>query len=349
MHPNKPLWRARAALSPILLTAALALGLAPAACKKETAPPETTEPAAEAEAPAAEATAPAEPTAPAPETAAAPASDEVKVVLLEAGSEPRRVLRYALSPGHTEKMAMVIDMTMHMDMPQLGKQTVAMPPMKMIMDLAIAEKVGDDEARYTFEVTETDALPKDGIAPAMAQAMKTQLGQLVGMKGSAIVDTRGFNRDATIELPPGLPPQMQQMMQGTQDSMDQMSSPLPEEPVGIGAKWEQHQTLTQNGITVKQKTVFELVKLDGDKGVLKATVEQSAPEQSVQMPGMPGKAKVLSLVSKGEGQIHFNLANLVPDKASIDLDTDSAFEIDGGGQPVTMKMKAETGMTIEHP
>src|SRR5690606_24399287 len=105
----------------------------------------------------------------------------------------------------------------------------------------------------------------------------------------------------------------------------------------------------QNGITVKQKTVFELVKLDGDKGVLKATVEQSAPEQSVQMPGMPGKAKVLSLVSKGEGQIHFNLANLVPDKASIDLDTDSAFEIDGGGQPVTMKMKAETGMTIEHP
>lgn len=270
----------------------------------------------------------------------------VEVVLLDPGSEPRQELRYKLEKGHKEQVAMTITMTMKMEMPGMPSTPISMPPMKMVMDLEIAEKLDDDKARYKFEVTETDILDAPDVQPMVAKTLKSEIGKVVGMKGSAVVDTRGFNTDATLEMPPGLNPQMSQMMDSTQQSMDQMSSPLPEEPVGVGAKWELNQNIEQNGINVKQKTTFELVELEGSTGKLKASIMQTAEPQTAQMPGGVS-AEVKSLNSSGEGEINFDLANLVPQKASIDLKTDSDMKVKQGGMSQEVKMSADTSMVIE--
>jgi hypothetical protein len=283
------------------------------------------------------------------DSTAAEAASTAVVKLIEPGAEPRKELRYALKTGTKESIDLIMGMQMKMNIPGMPMPATKVPKMKMTMSVEITDKVGDKEAKYHFAVTDAGVLDTPGVDPMVATMTGTELKKVVGMKGTAIVDSRGFNRDSQLELPPGLNPQMKQMMEGTKQSMDQLSSPLPEEAVGVGAKWELIQTLTQNGITVKQKTLFELVSIDGDKGVLKAGVMQSADRQNAAMPNLPPgvKAELLSLNSTGDGEITFDLSGLLPHKAHTAIKTSSSFSMEQGGQKQQMSLDADLEMTLE--
>ena len=58
-------------------------------------------------------------------------------------------------------------------------------------------------------------------------------------------------------------------------------------------------------------------------------------------------ADIESLESQGQGEIHFNLENLVPNTASIDLKTASTMTINQGGSAQAMTMKMDTAMKME--
>jgi hypothetical protein len=162
------------------------------------------------------------------------------------------------------------------------------------------------------------------------------------------VDSRGFNRDATMELPPTIDPQMRQTLENTMQGMDQMSSPLPDEAVGIGAKWELYQQVEQNGMKVDQVTLFELVALEGDKGRLTATVTQKAGQQAINAPGMMGAtAELLKLSSAGSGTIEFDLNHLVP-MSSIAISSDYSVKVDAMGQTQTLDAHLEMSINISH-
>ncbi|MEM9493127.1 MAG: DUF6263 family protein, partial [Myxococcota bacterium] len=137
-----------------------------------------------------------------------------------------------------------------------------------------------------------------------------------------------------LEMPPDLDPQIKQMMGSAEQNMKQMSSPLPAEAVGVGAKWELHQQMKQNGIELKQVTTFELIELNGDKGKLKASVRQKADPQSVSMPNGVN-ADLVSLNSSGEGIVNFDLSKLVPN-SSIAIKNNTTMKV--MGQEVTVDM-----------
>jgi hypothetical protein len=257
------------------------------------------------------------------DSTAAEAASTAVVKLIEPGAEPRKELRYALKTGTKESIDLIMGMQMKMNIPGMPMPATKVPKMKMTMSVEITDKVGDKEAKYHFAVTDAGVLDTPGVDPMVATMTGTELKKVVGMKGTAIVDSRGFNRDSQLELPPGLNPQMKQMMEGTKQSMDQLSSPLPEEAVGVGAKWELIQTLTQNGIT--------------------------ADRQNATMPNLPPgvKAELLSLNSTGDGEITFDLSGLLPHKAHTAIKTSSSFSMEQGGQKQQMSLDADLEMTLE--
>ena len=73
-------------------------------------------------------------------------------------------------------------------------------------------------------------------------------------------------------------------MGSTTDQMKVLSIPLPEEELGVGARWEVYQTLVNSGMTMYQKSEFELVAVDGRKVTLKSKLEQTAPPQAMESP-----------------------------------------------------------------
>jgi hypothetical protein len=280
--------------------------------------------------------------------ARAQAGQKPTIKLLEPGAEPRRQLRYQLVKGAKETLIMTMNTSIQTKMPGMPTPAIKIPTMAMTMDLEVTEVLSQDEARYQFVMTGAEVTGGDGVMPELVEATRTTLEQAKGMKGTAIVDSRGFNRDATMELPDTIAPQMRQTLENTMQGMDQMSSPLPQEAVGKGAKWELHQQIDQNGMKVDQVTLFELVELNGDKGKLTAKVTQKAGKQKIEGPGMMGaKAELLQLDSTGSGVIQFNLAKLVP-TSSISIASDYSVKVDAMGQVQTMDAHLEMSVDIRH-
>lgn len=317
----------------------------------EPSPPSAALPVAGAAGPAPAPSKAGSPTQAAPPARSTGSSPPAKVALLTPGKSPRKPLRYSL-PSASFKQKIGMTMTMAMDMQMgAGGQSVKMrlPPIRMEMELSVAEKLSDQEVRCKFAVTGADVLAGgDPMFDAMRGTLKSELQKAVGVGGGLIVNHRGVNRKMELALPPDMGQQMRQTMESSWQAMDQLSSPLPEEPIGLGARWQVDQLIEQNGLKLKQKTIFELVKLKGSKGVLKTTITQTADPQITSLPNIPAgfTAELLSHSGSGTGEVDLDLTGLAPRAATVSIKTDTAIKVTGQGQNQNMQMKADTKVDI---
>lgn len=288
----------------------------------------------------------AEPT-PAPATATAPV-----VTLLDPGAEPRRPLRYRLVPGAQETLTMRTEMAIatRADGGDAAP-AVEYPPVVMTLRLRVAEAgSAPDRARYEFALEAVEVEDAPGVAPEVVDAMRRHFDEIEGMTGSADVDARGFNWNARVERPRGraghATPALGQVLDSTAQGMERMSAPLPEEPVGQGARWELRQTIEQNGVTLEQRTLFELIELDGQRGVLATQITQRAGRQPMAVAGAPaGAAELLSLESTGTGRLHFDLDRLGP-RSTLTLRSDYGVRVTAGEQPQTITTRIDMRVEI---
>jgi len=256
---------------------------------------------------------------------AARADDKASTVkLLDAGKKPRRALRYQLRAGAKETVKISTDMSMKMEMAGSALPETAIPTIEMEMAIGVEKKLSNREYRYEFSVTSATARKRAGVMDQMVTLVQQALDSAKGMSGTAIVDTRGFNRDMKVNMPAGLAPQMEQMMQGMNKGLDQMSAPFPAEAVGKGAKWQVRQVIEQGGMKLRQVLTFRLVALKGDTGTLEVSVVQTAKPQTITVSGMT--AELIRYSGKGSGTSKFSLLKLVP--------------------TMTMKVKSEYAMKV---
>jgi outer membrane murein-binding lipoprotein Lpp len=275
-------------------------------------------------------------------TSAAAPKPEIK--LIAPGAEPRHVLRYKLAKGGKEKLAMTMDMTMQTKVPGMEVPEVKVPTLTMVMDMEITDALPNEEFSYEFVMSDAKLVEVPGANAQMAKVTQEALDQAKGLRGQAIVNSRGFNRDAKVEFPETMMPQMQEMLAGTIKTVEQMSSPLPDEPVGKGAKWEIRQQIEQNGMKIDQVTLFELMELSGDNATLKAEVTQNAGQQTLQVPGGMGSATLMWLKSKGSGEVKLSLNRMVPD-SKMDIASDYAMKVDANGQ--SQVIEAHMSMNVQ--
>jgi len=79
---------------------------------------------------------------------------------------------------------------------------------------------------------------------------------------------------------------------------------LPEEAVGPGAKWEVKMPVHSQGMTIAQTTSYELLSLEAERLTVTNTVSQSASNQKIQSPVMPGlKVDLTKMTGTGTGNI----------------------------------------------
>jgi hypothetical protein len=281
--------------------------------------------------------------------AAGPASASPRAVLIDKGKAPRRLLRYAFKPGQAEKVSLLMTIGMEMEMASGQSLPIQMPPIEMILDLKVTEKLSEHENRVKFTISKIDVKPSAGVQAGMVQTLRDQLAKAAGASGTVAIDDQGNSRDMTLSLPASMPAQMRQMMESSKQTMSQLSSPLPAEPVGRGARWDVHQVIAQNGLTIDQVAHFQLMSLKGNKMVLRTTLTQSANRQKVALPGMPAgaSAELLSHRGTGSGVIHAQTTHLVPDDSQVGVKTESALSISGGGQSQTMRMKVNTQVGLK--
>jgi hypothetical protein len=234
--------------------------------------------------------------------------DEVR--LLDAGAEPRRLLRYAWVEGvsqsfigtTTTHMTVTVDSELAVDVTMPVSQTMAM----RVADIA-------DDGIATIELTITgvtmDAVPAGGFAQneteeAMVRSfelLEPFITMLNGATGRAEVDSVGRLLLYEIDYPEGFPAALETIFD---QQLKLVAEPLPTEPVGVGATWQSG--LSGSGVQagIEVAVTSEVTTMEKTAVVLEKRIEGSFPVQS---PGA-GQGSMT-----GHGSSFVDLMSIQPD------------------------------------
>ncbi|MBD0394890.1 MAG: hypothetical protein ICV52_13830, partial [Microcoleus sp. C1-bin4] len=230
-------------------------------------------------------------------------SKTAQVELLNPGVEPRQQLR--LKPAIDVKETIVMTLKMDMEISALGRSSPAKSPVSvMTFETKVTKIDPNGDIHYDFAYTNADITGNTGnTPPAVRDAMRSALKSMVGMKGSFIMDNRGFNKGGNFILPEGADNNLKQMVRQMSKSIEQVASPLPAEAVGKGAKWRVSSSSDFSGIKVNDISTYELASWQDGVASLNVSIEQQANPQNISSPQLPpGTTLTLkSFASQGRG------------------------------------------------
>jgi hypothetical protein len=278
-----------------------------------------------------------------------PALDALPDVrVLGEGTGDKRALRYKYTAGSKHVMLMRMQMGMAMTVGERAMPTVDLPAMLMRAEITMGQPDGDLMS-YEFAVpTAPEVEAKEGTSEAVIAGLRTSLGAMTGLKGTATVDARGATREGKFALDGKENPQLAQLVDSMGQSMRQMSIPLPEAAVGVGARWQARQRMQMGGMTIYQVGDYTLESLDGDKLTLKVKLTQLGPKQTMDPPGLPPgvSAELLDMRGIGEGTMEVALTSLVP-VSQVKVTSNTSMRMTTQGTPQDMKMTMTMDLGIK--
>lgn len=289
--------------------------------------------------------------APAKTTSTSSANSPVK--LLDAGKEPRRVLRMHLKAGDKQTMILTVKLNQQIDfpgMPAAAKANMSpkIPAISMSVDTTIQSVAPNGDASYEMVFGEPGVADEPGTSPQVLQALKSGLKGIKGLTIDGVISDQGVNKKADSKTPPNADPQMRQTVDQIKEGMANMGMPLPDGAIGAGAKWEVKAPAKVLGASLDQTSDFQLVSADGDHVSTTFTQTQSAANQKIQSPAM-GQVNVQQMTNNSTGTVTSDLSKLLPPQATIDIHSEVNAEITARGktQPFTQKTDETLSIATE--
>ena len=216
-----------------------------------------------------------------------------------------------------------------------------LPAIKISLEATVKSVADNEDITYEMVMGDLTVSEEPGVAPMVAEAMKSAFTGVKGLSGSGTISSRGFSKGFEFKAAPDGNPQARQVVDQMKDAFTELAARLPEEAVGTGAKWEVKMPLKTQGMTIDQTATYEVVSLDGENFKTKSTIVQQAANQKIQNPAMPGiKVDLTKMTGTGSSERTFDLGKLLPTAGTGKVHTDTAMAMNMGGQkqPMTMKM-----------
>lgn len=276
-------------------------------------------------------------------------AEPVKVELIDAGTAPLQPLRYSPRVGETQSAVMTISIGMTMSMAGNAMPAQIIPAQKVTFDTTVENIDADGDITFSFIYTGAEVVVDPKKPSPMAPMLKEMIKSLVGATGSATITNRGITKSAEFNIPEGMAPQMKQMLDGMKESMNRISSPVPSELIGLGAKWKVTQDLVANGIHMLQTSNHEITKLGTGGFTMKINVTQSADPQEIKNPSLPAETtlKLVSLDTNGEGTSQVETKSVIPVQSSLTIMSKSTMDLEMAGQKQQMTTDVKMSMELE--
>jgi hypothetical protein len=240
----------------------------------------------------------------------------VTVELLEPGRKPRAERRFRYVEGQTEilEMRMTQIATTVVDG---ATNRIALPPIEYRFEAVVTDvdEVGVatlDMVLIHVEAVEDEEGGAEMDAATLAQ-LNVALAPLAGLRVITQVDDRGITIAAATDLR-DIDPALVAQLGDVLGSVNQVAAPLPEEPIGVGARWVSEGTASSNGLTFRTRQTSTLkAATDDSLRITLAGTQQGVPGP-VDLPTLPEgyTATLDSLTGTLTGQMTVDLARLVP-------------------------------------
>jgi hypothetical protein len=277
---------------------------------------------------------------------AVPASTATDVTLLDAGSAPRRVLRYAFTKGASESVSMRQQLGLAMEMNGMALPAQSIPATLMTLKIDVTDVTADGTADVAITIERVD-LDTVNTEPMMVAQMRPALASLGGVTMNYRMTPSG--QVSSLALAANAPPQLQAAQ--ALGSTEQLSVALPTEPVGVGARWTASRAVEQNGLTIRQDMEYTVRSLAADSVVLDLVLVQSAKDQAINLPGLPpgGAATLRSLDGRGASPVVIRFDRVQP-LLDMTLKATMLIEVNAGGESVSMNQTMTMDMkTVATP
>jgi hypothetical protein len=202
---------------------------------------------------------------------------DLEVKLLEPGSEPRSELRYQSVVGNTERLLLRLSLAGFVDT-RVGSAAAIAPVLDLVLNVGATTHNADKNTwgyPVSFEligVHGADQMSKEDQADLTAL-----LEPITRAHGVFEIDDRGITRSADVSIPPDASPRLMTLLGNVRTTL--LSSALPKEPVGIGARWQTERVVKVGPLNVPQTVVYTLVAREGDVLKLGVSLRQSASPQ----------------------------------------------------------------------
>ncbi len=239
---------------------------------------------------------------------------EVLVQVIDPGEEPRELLQFHPSPGDTHILHSVSEMDATIIIG--GEVLPKIDSSPSIADTEVTVSAVDEDGTIHYS-TELIRAAKGEEPDTPLEASESRQGSLVGLTRQVTVKSNGRLLNSDYQIPAGADEHMVAYIENTARIPDGMGPHLPDEPVGLGAKWEVISRVDINNIAVARRGLTELVARDGDRLSLDITISQEPLSWVVEMPSRPGVMMDINrFESGGTERVELDLGSLVPLRSS---------------------------------
>jgi hypothetical protein len=291
---------------------------------------------------------------PAPTVSPVPATIiPTKLELLHAGAVPRQEIKFQPLANSQQTLTMTMGMSMDMVFGETPMPKTKLPKIVMKLDLKVGKIEPSGDINYRFNYSDISAIADKDTPPELTASIQKSLKTLVGISGDLVIGSDGRVKSQKLTLPKTLDPTLKQTLDQVTKSVEQMSTRLPSQAVGLGAKWQTTNSLTAAGVQLSQSTTYEVVAIDARGMTVKCKIVQSAPPQSILVPGAAANSsstlKIDSIDSTGEGTYVVMFDSILPIAGKLSSVTDSKMSFQNDPkQPVTQissKVAIDLNMT----
>jgi hypothetical protein len=265
------------------------------------------------------------------------------VEVLRDGSEPREALRLAPPAGSSASVAM----TLRLGVEQSGASDASLkaPPIRVTIDTALQDTTANGDFHATFAYPSFDVLRGGGASASQRRTVENTLAQFEGLSGDLTVTPRGELVDSNLEIPPDADTQAAQLLTQIGDQFRDLTLPLPETPVGVGARWRATTQLRLNGIETTQAYEYRLKKRTGTSLELDVRGTQTARRQTVESDA--GTLRVKRYKTTFRGTTTFDLTRLLPVESSVRGSGDQTFDIEAGDESGELRQHLDLRIDVE--
>jgi hypothetical protein len=245
----------------------------------------------------------------------ADSQDDTGVRLLDKGQRPRAELRYNVPTGTTTASTTTFRVATLATSSDTAALSV-LPGLRLDIVSGPAERT-ERGVKFKVDVVKSEAVVPEGFDEDMAELLRSGAAIVDQVGGWVEVDDRGemlageFNEQTKRS---DVPIRLLRMIVNTRETLTRVR--LPEEKVGLGARWESRREIKAYGFNVEQVNTYTLVDRAGDEIMLNVTVQQLALPQKLEFPEEGIEITVESMTAQANGQIILDLDALESDASA---------------------------------
>lgn len=288
-----------------------------------------------------------------------------KVTVLDSGAEPRTPIRFQPSVGATQRMVILTDVSVSQTLDGEALPSSPTPTIKQVMDVHVDSVRLDGETTLTLTLVDVSLVDDDAVMDPLVRAIVDEaIEPIRNLSYTMSMTTRGVIMSVTVDIPDEVTPERSQLLDSILQSINQLSNPIPEEPIGVGATWSVDHGDIDLGIRLRSHGEFKLVAAEDSTVTIHstATATKSDKEPSIQ-PGLPEgiELAIESAETTGESSMVFDLRESMPKSMNLkvvtktisrltieDTEPGEALNVSRVQTDLTMKMRIDSEQAELH-